>query len=90
MPGADALLQFIAEFADAVGEAHGIIIEADLVGEQHIAAGNRNGMCGAELIEALQHTPAVIHKSNCFLEFLRSKRRYRSMSLFQEMLHNWQ
>ena len=72
LSGFHTLFQFIAELPDAFGEAHGIIIEADLV-DRAAHRGRRWGRDGgAEAIEPLEHAPTAIHQSDGFLEGRRS------------------
>ena len=65
----DPLFQFVAELVDLPGEADRIVIEADLVDEQHVPPGDGDGGRSPELIEPLQGPPAVIDKFDGRLSF---------------------
>jgi hypothetical protein len=58
--GLDALFELVAEGVHGAGEADGVVVEADLVDEQHVAAGDGRGHGGAQPVQALQGAAAGV------------------------------
>ena len=66
----DFSLQLAAELADLGGEAHRVVVEADLVDEQHVPARDGSGDRGPEAVEPLQDLPPGVHQPDGFFQFV--------------------
>ncbi len=62
-------LHLIAELADLAGEAHRVVIEADLVDEERVPAGDGGGHEGPEAVEALQYPAPGVGQADGLFEF---------------------
>jgi hypothetical protein len=62
--GGDARLDLVAQLVDLGGEPHRIVVEADLVHEQGVAAGNGGRLGRAQLGQALQGLALGIDESD--------------------------
>jgi hypothetical protein len=56
----DALFELVAQGVYGCGETDRIIVEADLIDEQHVAAGDGRGHGGAQPVQALQGAAAGV------------------------------